>query len=85
MRVIEQLVQHFWARGALTREEALYLVRHGFVREADLAGLVDQPAEPVAEEESAGASRKDAIRAVVVRTGLPKRTVYDAVVAAKGP
>ena len=25
----------------------------------------------------------DAIRAVVVRTGLPRRTVYDAVVAAK--
>ena len=33
----------------------------------------------------AGATRKDAIRAVVVRTGLPRRTVYDAVVAAKGP
>lgn len=43
MRVIEQLVRHFWARGALTRDEALYLVRHGFVREADLAGLVDPP------------------------------------------
>ncbi len=43
MRVIEQLVQHFWTRGALTREEALYLVKHGFVREADLAGLVETP------------------------------------------
>lgn len=40
MRVIEQLVHHFWARGALTREEALYLVRHGFAREADLPGLL---------------------------------------------
>ena len=29
--------------------------------------------------------RKDAIRAVVSRTGLPKRVVYDAVVAAKTP
>jgi hypothetical protein len=48
MRVIEQLVQHFWARGALTRDEALYLVKHGFVREADLAGLVDSP--PVDDE-----------------------------------
>ncbi|WP_448611564.1 16S rRNA (cytidine(1402)-2'-O)-methyltransferase [Geodermatophilus sp. URMC 60] len=38
----------------------------------------------VAAEEAAGATRKDAIRAVVVRTGLPRRTVYDAVVAAKG-
>jgi 16S rRNA (cytidine1402-2'-O)-methyltransferase len=41
-------------------------------------------AAEVAAEEAAGASRKDAIRAVVVRTGLPRRIVYDAVVAAKG-
>ena len=40
-------------------------------------------ADLVAGEEAAGATRKDAIRAVVVRTGLPRRTVYDAVVAAK--
>ncbi|MCF6746597.1 16S rRNA (cytidine(1402)-2'-O)-methyltransferase [Blastococcus sp. KM273128] len=40
-------------------------------------------AAAVAEEEAAGATRKDAIRAVVERTGLPKRTVFDAVVAAK--
>jgi 16S rRNA (cytidine1402-2'-O)-methyltransferase len=38
----------------------------------------------VADEEAAGATRKDAIRAVVVRTGLPRRTVYDAVLAEKG-
>jgi 16S rRNA (cytidine1402-2'-O)-methyltransferase len=42
-------------------------------------------AAAVAEEEAAGATRKDAIRAVVVRTRLPKRTVYDAVLAAKSP
>ncbi|MGY1708497.1 16S rRNA (cytidine(1402)-2'-O)-methyltransferase [Geodermatophilus sp. SYSU D00758] len=42
-------------------------------------------AAEVAAEEAAGATRKDAIRAVVVRTGLPRRTVYDAVVAAKDP
>ncbi len=41
-------------------------------------------AAAVAEEEAAGATRKDAIRAVVLRTGLPRRTVYDAVLAAKG-
>ncbi|RBY94232.1 16S rRNA (cytidine(1402)-2'-O)-methyltransferase [Blastococcus sp. TBT05-19] len=41
-------------------------------------------AAAVAAEEAAGATRKDAIRAVVTRTGLPKRTVFDAVVAAKG-
>jgi hypothetical protein len=47
MRVIEQLVQHFWARGAITRDEALYLARHGFVRETDLPGLVeDETPEP---------------------------------------
>jgi 16S rRNA (cytidine1402-2'-O)-methyltransferase len=40
-------------------------------------------AAAVADEEAAGATRKDAIRAVVVRTGLPRRAVYDAVVAAK--
>ena len=42
-------------------------------------------AAAVAAEEAAGATRKDAIRAVVTRTGLPKRTVYDAVLAAKSP
>jgi 16S rRNA (cytidine1402-2'-O)-methyltransferase len=45
------------------------------------------PAELAAEvavEEAAGATRKDAIRTVVARTGLPRRVVYDAVVAAKG-
>jgi 16S rRNA (cytidine1402-2'-O)-methyltransferase len=41
-------------------------------------------AAAVAAEEATGVTRKDAIRAVVVRTGLPRRTVYDAVVAAKG-
>jgi 16S rRNA (cytidine1402-2'-O)-methyltransferase len=42
-------------------------------------------AAAVAAEEAAGATRKDAIRAVVVRTGLPRRTVYDAVLANKAP
>jgi 16S rRNA (cytidine1402-2'-O)-methyltransferase len=40
-------------------------------------------AAAVSAEEAGGASRKDAIRAVVVRTGLPRRAVYDAVVARK--
>lgn len=42
-------------------------------------------AAEVAAEEASGATRKDAIRAVVERTGMPRRTVYDAVVAAKAP
>ncbi|MGY1820448.1 16S rRNA (cytidine(1402)-2'-O)-methyltransferase [Geodermatophilus sp. SYSU D00079] len=53
---------------------------------APAAAVSLTPAELAAEvaaEEAAGATRKDAIRAVVVRTGLPRRTVYDAVVAAK--
>ena len=58
-----------------------------------VGGAADRPvavaaadlAAAVAAEEAAGASRKDAIRAVVVRTGLSRSTVYDAVLAAKGP
>jgi 16S rRNA (cytidine1402-2'-O)-methyltransferase len=41
-------------------------------------------AAEVAAEEAAGADRKEAIRTVVGRTGLSRRVVYDAVVAAKG-
>jgi 16S rRNA (cytidine1402-2'-O)-methyltransferase len=37
-------------------------------------------AAEVAAEEAAGATRRDAIRAVADRLGLPKRRVYDAVV-----
>jgi 16S rRNA (cytidine1402-2'-O)-methyltransferase len=45
----------------------------------------DVPTDPgslaalVAEQEALGSSRKDAIREVARRAGLPKRTVYDAV------
>lgn len=50
MKVITQLVQHFWQRGALTAEDAAYLVRSGFVRAADLGGFKlpaeDDPAAP---------------------------------------
>ena len=45
MRVIEQLVHHFWARGALSREQAQFLVAHGFARETDLPGLTGQERE----------------------------------------
>jgi 16S rRNA (cytidine1402-2'-O)-methyltransferase len=58
-----------------------------------VAGAPDEPvalspaelAALVAGEEAAGATRKDAIRAVVTRTGLPRRAVYDAVLAHKAP
>jgi 16S rRNA (cytidine1402-2'-O)-methyltransferase len=42
----------------------------------ELAGLV-------AEREAAGEHRKEAIAAVAAAVGLPKREVFDAVVAAK--
>ena len=38
MKVIQQLIGHFWERGALTPEEAHYLVEHGFIRAEELEG-----------------------------------------------
>ncbi len=38
MKVIAQLIRHFWQRGALTPVDAAYLVQHGFVRARDLPG-----------------------------------------------
>lgn len=38
MKVITQLVRHFWQRGALSSDEVEYLLRHGFVRQGDLPG-----------------------------------------------
>ncbi len=46
MEVIEQLISHFWARGALSPDEAKYLVKHGFAREEMLPGLVPITAAP---------------------------------------
>jgi hypothetical protein len=69
MRVIEQLVHHFWARGALSREQALFLVQHGFARESDLPGL-NAPSnsnantsEDYGGEEGAGAAKEPDRRA----------------------
>src|SRR5437870_1095207 len=39
MKVITQLVQHFWSRQALSAAQAEYLVSQGFVRAADLPGF----------------------------------------------
>lgn len=51
-----------------------------------VAGAADSPhlAALVAAEEASGHPRKEAIAAVAVRLGVPKRVVYDAVVAARG-
>ena len=45
MKVITQLIRHFWARGALSHEQAEYLLDQGFARLTDLPGFV--PVEPV--------------------------------------
>jgi 16S rRNA (cytidine1402-2'-O)-methyltransferase len=58
-----------------------------------LAGAAERTEELTPDElvrlvgvrESAGLSRKEALAAVAAETGLPKRDVYDAVVAAKHP
>jgi 16S rRNA (cytidine1402-2'-O)-methyltransferase len=69
-----------WAADGVRGEITLVV---GGAPAAPVALSPSELAAEVAAEEAAGATRKDAIRAVVVRTGLPRRTVYDAVVAAK--
>ncbi len=38
MKVVAQLVKHFWNRGELSLAEAAYLVEHGFVPMRELSG-----------------------------------------------
>jgi hypothetical protein len=38
MKVISQLVRHFWQSGALSADDVEYLLRHGFARLRDLPG-----------------------------------------------
>ncbi|MCA0144583.1 16S rRNA (cytidine(1402)-2'-O)-methyltransferase [Blastococcus sp. LR1] len=71
-----------WAAEGVKGEITL-VVAGAPVRTVELTAA--EIAAAVAAEEAAGETRKDAIRAVVTRTGLPKRTVFDAVVAAKTP
>ena len=42
MKVVAQLVKHFWDRGACSLPEAAYLVDHGFVHERELAHYADR-------------------------------------------
>lgn len=39
MKVITQLIRHFWQRGALTNDQAEYLLDQGFARLSDLPGF----------------------------------------------
>jgi hypothetical protein len=43
MKVITQLVKHFWQRGALAAPDVEYLIRHGFIRVRDLPGYTPPP------------------------------------------
>jgi hypothetical protein len=80
MKVITQLVQHFWQRGALTAEDAAYLVRGGFVRAGDLAGFKLPPDdEPAALETSVhtptpvGLRALEAVQESLLRRGRRRR------------
>jgi hypothetical protein len=48
MKVLHQLIKHFWQRGALTKEQADYLVEHGFIRPGELEHY--EPPVAVTEE-----------------------------------
>ncbi len=66
-----------WA-GEGVRGEVTIVVS-GAVAGADVAQDADSLRDAVAALEEAGEPRKDAIRAVATRAGVPKRRVYDAV------
>jgi 16S rRNA (cytidine1402-2'-O)-methyltransferase len=70
-----------WALGEVRGE--ITLVVAGAVPAAGDALSPEALANIVAEREAAGEARKEAIAAVAVELGLPKRVVFDAVVAAK--
>ena len=67
-----------WAAGEVRGE--LTLVVEGAAAVASAAGPADLARE-VADREAAGAARKDAIAETAKARGVPKRVVYDAVVA----
>ncbi len=66
-----------WAESGVRGEVTLVVA--GATSPAVVAEGPRQIAALVAEQEAVGTSRKDAIRDVARRTGLPKREVYDAV------
>ncbi len=48
MKVITQLIRHFWERGALSADEVEYLLRHGFARKQDVPGFQFSKSQTVA-------------------------------------
>ena len=66
-----------WAEGGVRGE--VTIVVSGATAGAGVAQDADSLRDAVAAEEEAGEPRKDAIRLVAARAGVPKRRVYDAV------
>ncbi len=71
-----------WAADGVRGE--VTVVVEGAAERADVPTDEVSLAALVAEEEAVGSTRKEAIADVARRAGLPKRTVYDAVLAHKG-
>jgi 16S rRNA (cytidine1402-2'-O)-methyltransferase len=66
-----------WAEGGVRGE--VTIVVSGAVTSRSIASDHESLVAAVTAEESNGVTRKDAIRAVATRAGVPKRVVYDAV------
>ena len=83
MKVISQLVRHFWQSGALSADDVEYLLRHGFARLRDLPGYKPrkqgarapaQPAvSPLPERPVEAASPLEHFEEALVRRGPPRR------------
>jgi 16S rRNA (cytidine1402-2'-O)-methyltransferase len=73
-----------WAADGV-RGEVTIVVQGASPSVADAATDARSLAALVADEEGTGTTRKDAIREVAQRTGVPKRTVYDAVHKPRDP
>ncbi|MBA3798463.1 MAG: 16S rRNA (cytidine(1402)-2'-O)-methyltransferase, partial [Geodermatophilaceae bacterium] len=71
-----------WATGGVRGEVTLVVA--GWEAQRPAGGASDYVAEVLACE-AAGTPRKEAIAASAKHFGVPKRVVYDAVVAAKPP
>ncbi|WP_414691117.1 16S rRNA (cytidine(1402)-2'-O)-methyltransferase [Nocardioides sp.] len=72
-----------WADGGVRGE--VTIVVSGAVSARSIASDPESLQAAVAAEEENGVTRKEAIRAVATRAGVPKRTVYDAVHGVGGP
>src|SRR3954468_12606324 len=69
-----------WAADGVRGEITVVVAR---APEADVELTADELVRQVRVREAAGLTRKDAVAAVAQETGVPRRDVYDAVVAAK--